>query len=222
MQSVRRYLAIGFDMDGTLLRTDIDYPRLRQAVHDILADTGVPESELEGSGSVTFMGLDYLYRNKRFTDIQKAQERIRTATAYVEVENASTARLYDGGREMLEYLKNKGYKIGVLTRGSRRYAVAALTAASALQYIDVLSCRDDHDELEAKPSPKAMEYFAEDLGVMPKDILYLGDHAGDHQCARDSGAGFIGVLTRYSEDEWMGIDEKIRTIGTVADLIKIL
>jgi phosphoglycolate phosphatase len=219
----RKYLAIGFDMDSTLLETDIDYIRLRRVVHDIFIEAGIPERAIANKDSpITFMGLNYLRDNGRSDDIPKVQKKIRRMTADVEIENAAAARLYEGGRDMLRHLRDRGYRIGVLTRGSRRYATAALTAAGVIDELDALACRDDHDELDAKPSPVAMHRFASSLGVTAKDILYLGDHNNDYKCARDSGAGFIGVLTRYTKEDWFAVDVNIKTIRTVADLTGII
>jgi phosphoglycolate phosphatase len=140
----------------------------------------------------------------------------------VELENVLTARPYDGAERMLAHLKENGHKVGVLTRGSREYATKALSVSGVIDMLDVLVCRDDHDESESKPSPAAMRHLADAFGVRSENILYVGDNKIDYFCARDSGAGFIGVLTRYTEYDWASVDPSIRTIGTVADLTGML
>jgi len=225
MPGNRSYLAIGFDMDGTLLRTDVNYSKLSKAVYDKMVSAGVPECLLSLKESSLFnmdSGVSYLINNNRAGDVDKLIEDIRRDVDAVEIENVSTAKQFEGGERMIRYLKNKGYKIGVLTRGGRKYATKALTVAGVIDQLDALVCRDDHHESEAKPSPAAMGYLAAELGVRPSDILYLGDHRMDYFCARDSGAGFIGVLTRYDKKDWEAVDPDINVIGTVADLIGIL
>jgi len=223
--SERRYLAVGFDMDGTLLRTDVDYVKLCTVVCNEMKVAGVPASILvmsKGSKQNLDDGMRYLIENGMSDAADAAFKRIREGVKKVELENVMTARPYEGGEMMLRYLKSKGYRIGVLTRGSRPYAEKALTVAGVIDDLDALVCRDDHPEPEAKPSPIAMRHLANELNVEPKDILYLGDHSMDHSCARDSGAGFIGVLTGSTEEYWKRIDENIRVIDTVTDLMKIL
>jgi phosphoglycolate phosphatase len=220
----RRYLAVGFDMDGTLLRTDVNYSKLCKVVYDGMVSAGVPESVLdlkEGSKYNLDRGMRYLSENG-LSDGADIPDVMKENMKAVELENAATARPYEGGERMLEHLKKKGYGIGVLTRGSRAYASKALTSAGVAGMVDALVCRDDHPEAEAKPSPLAMDHLAKGLGVRSEDMLYLGDIKGDYLCARDSGAGFIGVLTKYTKEDWASVDKGIRTIDTVTDLIDIL
>jgi phosphoglycolate phosphatase len=225
MFSGRRFLAVGFDMDSTLLRTDVDYSKLSGGIFREMIKAGVPEHVLDINDSSKFnldSGINYLRRNDRAADVPGIVKKIQKVMKTVELENVLTARPYNGAERMLAHLKEKGYKVGVLTRGSREYATKALTVSGVMGMLDAVVCRDDHDESESKPSPAAMQHLANAFGVRPADILYLGDNKIDYFCARDSGAGFIGVLTRYTEYDWMSVDDKINMIGTVADLTEIL
>jgi phosphoglycolate phosphatase len=219
------YLAIGFDMDGTLLRTDVNYSKLCEVVYNEMISAGVPKKLLNLKESSKYNldnGMKYLIDNGLYDNMRDIPERIKEEMKKVELENVVTARPYDGGERMLEYLKDKGYRIGVLTRGSRAYATKALTVAGVMDMLDALVCRDDHPEAEAKPSPLAMDRLAEGLGVLSEDVLYLGDHRMDYYCARDAGAGFIGVLTRNTREYWASVGNDIDVIDTVTDLMDIL
>jgi phosphoglycolate phosphatase len=221
----REFLAVGFDMDSTLLRTDVNYSKLSGGIFREMVKAGVPEHVLDIDDSSKFnmdSGINYLRRNDRSADVPGIVKKIQKVMKTVELENVLTARPYDGAERMLAYLKEKGYRIGVLTRGSREYATKALSVSGVINMLDVLVCRDDHDESESKPSPAAMHHLADAFGVRSEDILYLGDNKIDYFCARDSGAGFIGVLTRYTEQDWISVNDRIHTIGTVADLTGIL
>ncbi|MCL2712441.1 MAG: HAD family hydrolase, partial [Methanomassiliicoccaceae archaeon] len=164
----RKYLAIGFDMDGTLLRTDVNYSKICKVVHDEMISAGVPDEILSLKESSKFnldKGMNYLRNNGRSDELYALLERIKDKMKAVELENVVTARQFEGGERMICYLKDKGYKIGVLTRGSREYATNALTVAGVIDKLDALVCRDDHDESEAKPSPVAMVRLSEELCV---------------------------------------------------------
>ena len=221
----RRYLAVGLDMDGTLLRTDVDYSKLCKVVYDEMISAGVPGHLLNLKESSKYnldRGMEYLRKNNRYDMLTDVPEKVKEKIKEVELENHISARVYEGGERMLEYLKKKGYKVGVLTRGSREYATKALTVAGVIRTLDALVCRDDHPESEAKPSPLAMRRLAEGLGVRSEDILYLGDHKMDYFCARDAGSGFMGVLTRNTKEYWMSVSPDIDVIDTVTDLMNIL
>ncbi|MCL2143222.1 MAG: HAD family hydrolase [Methanomassiliicoccaceae archaeon] len=221
----RKYLAVGFDMDSTLLRTDVDYSELTKVVFTEMAKAGVPESIMsvaEGtSRSNLDAGIKYLERNGRAGDVDRIVKKINGGVKAIEMRNVMTATPYEGAEMMLMHLKGKGYKVGVLTRGSREYAVKALTVSGVIDILDALVCKDDFPENESKPSPAAMRHLADALGVTAADILYLGDNKFDYFCARDSGAGFAGVLTRYTKKDWETFGN-VDVINTVTDLMKIL
>jgi len=222
---MREYLAIGFDMDQTLLNTQIDYDRLSGVSFNEMRRIGVPENIIDESKSSKFnrdRGMEYLRNNGRHDDADLVAERIFGIFEEIEMERVACAKPFEGAVDMLMYLKNKGYKIGVLTKGSRPYATAALTISGVIDMLDALVCREGRDESETKPSPAAMGYLADALGVKPADILFIGDNEVDYLCARDSGADFIGVLSRYTEDDWKALSDDIRMIGSVADLTGIL
>ena len=123
---------------------------------------------------------------------------------------------------LLKALHGNGLKTGLLTRGCREYAEAALDVCGISGLLDGVVARDDYPESEAKPSPKAMEHMAEQLGVRPDEILFFGDHTFDYQCARDSGSGFVAVLTgTFTYDDWKGIDgiEIYDSIGDYYDKV---
>ena len=221
----RRFLAVGFDMDSTLLDTDISYSKLRRVVFNEMDSAGVPVDLLDPNEPSKFnldRGIEYLNAHGRSEEIEGILKRVDKEIRKIEMENSDGAKTYEGADRMLRYLKAKGYKVGVLTRANREYAMKALTLSGVVNMLDAIVCKDDFHESESKPSPAAMRNLAKALGVQPSDVLYLGDSKIDHHCARDSGAGFIGVLTRYTKDEWMSIDKNVRMIDTVTDLMKIL
>ena len=220
---VASYKAVVFDMDGTLLDTRIDYSRMTELVYAEMRTIGVPEEALDGSGSTKFnieSGVRYLVSEGRKHELYELEGRINGRAKDLEMENADEARPVPGALELLMLLRKQGYLTGVLTRGSREYAEYVLTLCGAIELLDVLVCRDDHPEKDAKPSPQAMKHVAEILGVLTEDILYIGDHSYDHQCARDSGAGFIAVLTgTYDQEDWLRTGEDIPVLGSVADML---
>ena len=215
------YKAICFDMDGTLLNTKVDLGKMADLVFDEMIRSGVPENEIDRDGGYKFnldSGMDYLIRNGRADDIHRINERVSRAARDIEMENAFMARPFPGAVRLLKELRKKGYKVGVLTRGCREYAETVLRLTGTIDLLDGLVCRDDFPERDAKPSPAAMHNMARALGVTASDILYLGDHKFDYLCARDAGAGFIGVLSgSYGADDWRDLGG-IVMMNTIADL----
>jgi len=216
------YKAVGFDMDGTLLNTKLDLVKMSNLLFDEMVRVGVPEEFIDRTQGSKFnldTGIKFLAKAGRMEEIYEIQIRLREQAIEIEMENADLARPFPGAMKLLKDLKKKGYKVGVLTRGSRKYAEYVLKLTGTYEFLDALVCRDDHSEREAKPAPEALIHFADAIGENVKDIIYIGDHSYDYLCAKSSGAGFIGVLTGgYTKEDWKALDQNIEIINTIADI----
>ena len=221
-----RYKAVGFDMDGTFMNTKIDYVKLANVVFDELIDVGVPEYAIvrsEGTVGELESGVDWLMRNGRVDDARILRKRVSGRSTTVEMEYADQSKPFEGAAEVVRALRKKGYKTGILTRGGHAYAEFILKKSNVRDLFDAIVARDDFPDEEAKPSPKAMVNFGNLLGVRPEEILFLGDHKVDWLTARDSGAGFYGVLTGgYRLVDWNMTDPRIAVIDGVASLMKMI
>jgi len=217
-----RYKAVAFDMDGTLMDSEVDYAGLANLVFDEMIEMGVPVEAIDRSEGSKFnldSGLEWLRLNGRGKEIFDIQERISKRARDIEMENADEARPYPGAEELLVILKDGGYRTGVVTRGCREYCLYILGKCGMLPNIDAVVARDDYPEEQGKPSPMALKNLASKLGVSADEILFLGDHKFDYFTARDSGAGFIGVLSgTFGTEDWraLGVDD---LIGTVSELL---
>ncbi len=221
-----RYRAVCFDMDGTLLLTKVDYVKMANLVFDVFEELGVPESAIDRNEGYKFNiegGCKWLIDNGRSAELYTIQGKIANLARDVEMEFVDEAKPVPGIIDILCNLKNQGYKIGILTRGCREYAETALKICEVYDILDGIVARDDYPEEEAKPAPIAMKHIADDIGVKPEEILFFGDHTFDYYCARDSGAGFIGVLTgTLNRDDWYKIDKEMIIFEDVSELGKLL
>lgn len=222
-----KYKAVGFDMDGTFMRTEVDYSKLANVMFDEMVRMGVPESVINRDDGFKFKldsGMNWLIANGRGADIHAIRDRVAERSTAIEMENANVAVPFDGAVEVLELLKKKNYKVGILTRGGHSYAEYILKANNLLERFDAVIARDDFPEDEAKPSPKAMVNLGKAMGgIKAEEILFLGDHKFDWLTARDSGAGFYGVLSGgYDMKDWKDTDADIMTIPSVRTLLDLI
>ncbi|AIZ56486.1 phosphoglycolate phosphatase [Candidatus Methanoplasma termitum] len=221
-----KYKAVGFDMDGTFMKTKIDYIKLANAVFDELICMGVPESAIirtDGTKGEIESGIHWLNDNGRKDDACKVYEHASKRWTSIEKEFSYLSRPFDGAAEAVGMLRERGYKTGIVTKGGREYAECILGMNNVIGLFDAIVARDDYPEEEAKPSPKAMINFGNLVGVRPEEILFLGDSKMDWLTARDSGAGFYGVLTGGLRREgWNAIDPNIELIDGVASLLDMI
>lgn len=218
------YKAVGFDMDGTFMDTAVDYEKLACATFDTLTGLGVPGGVIvRGGSSEAENGIGWLKACGRHRDADEVKSLVSERCTEIEMENVGLAKPFEGSLEVLKRLVSLGYKVGILTRGGRRYAVSVLGGAGVLDSFDAVVARDDFPEEEAKPSPKAMEHLADAMGVAPAEVLFLGDSLIDWLTARDSGSGFYGVLTGgFDAEDWKNAGRDIPVIDGVRSLLGML
>ena len=204
-----RFKALCFDMDGTLLDTKVDYQRMSDLVFDEMVRIGVPEDFIDRKEGFKFnieSGVKYLESQGRMDDVYAIGPKIAKVARDIEMERVDEARPFPKGDRLLDWAHRNGLRTGLLTRGCREYAETAVKISGLSDSLDAIVARDDYPENEAKPSPIAMKHIAGKLGVKADEILFFGDHIFDYQCAKESGAGFVAVLTgTFSKEDWLKI-----------------
>lgn len=220
------FKAVGFDLDGTFLRTHVDYAKLNDVDKVIMEKHGVPFS-LIGFDTQTkrprYPLGNWLEANGRGDEYPLINKEIDDACTEVETEYVHEAQPFPGSEECIDIIRSKGLKVGILTRGSHEYALRALGNCGMADRFDTIVGRDYSHYDNAKPSPIAMRDFARELDVRPEEILYLGDNLTDYYSARDAGATFVGVLSgSCTREDWLREDPDmviVQYAGDVVDLI---
>jgi len=108
----------------------------------------------------------------------------------IEVEAAQRADLFAGVPELLAWLRQRGLKLGIITRNC--LAAARKVLASLEPLVGVVLTRDDVPAV--KPDPLHLRRALETLGVPGERALMVGDHPLDVVTGRAVGAFTAGVL----------------------------
>ena len=200
--------AIGFDMDGTFMDTVVDYEKLANLVVKEFIDRGAPKELFSGVHYKLDLdnGYRWLSEHGMACDKEEIKQSISLKATEIEMENANLAHPFPGAVELLDAIRSKGLKTGILTRGGRRYMTTILGMFDLVGKFDGLVARDDYDEeTEAKPAPISMTHLGEAMGgIDAKDILYVGDGVTDYMTAARAGSPFIAVLTgRTNKEKWI-------------------
>lgn len=220
------FKAVGFDLDGTFLKTHVDYAKLNDVDRVVMERHGIPFSQVGFEAGVKrprYPLRDWLVSHGRGEEYPSINREIDYACTMVEKEFVHEAAPFPGSAECLEIIRSKGLKVGILTRGSHEYAVSALGNCGLADSFDAIVGRDHSHYDNAKPSPVAMIEFAEELGVEPEEILYVGDNLTDYYSARDSGASFVGVLSgSCRREDWLAEDPGMKIVDNAGDVITLI
>ncbi len=213
-----------FDLDGTLIRSSVDFKGMKRRMIEILARYGVPRELLSPDKTTVEnlrsaeriwdeMGVDHEERRRALREVEEVMNE-------AELEALPTVEAIEGAREALEKLREKGLKLAVLTRGHRTYAVEALRRAGLLELIDVILTRDTVQK--PKPNPEALRETAERLGLGVDEIIFVGDHPMDLACAEGASVRFIAVLTGWmNRDGWrtVGVSDVIESVSMLPEYL---
>ena len=104
-----------------------------------------------------------------------------------------SAELYPGVKEMLMELREKGYRVGIVTTKFAYRVRNIMKKFDAEDLFDVFI--GVGDVTKVKPDPEGLLLAVEKLGVKTEDVLYIGDSYVDAMAAEAAGMKFAGVLT---------------------------
>jgi len=186
-------------IQGTLVRTDIDFAAIREAIVEHLRKWGLWEPGVEEGRYI--LELVAWAKEQLQDDPSRQQQYHQEAKKIlhdVELPYCRRADPFSGVPEALQRLHAAGRKIGIITRNSRK-GVAAVLCRHPLPY-EVLITRDDLSNI--KPHQEHLEQALAALGVAGSQALMVGDHATDIQCGQAAGVRTWTCL-RWSQPCWM-------------------
>lgn len=91
----------------------------------------------------------------------------------------------------LRRLATGGRRIGIATADGRENTIAELSRFDVFHLVDTLRCGDDDGPV--KPDPVVLWGIADEWGLAPAQLLYVGDNRHDLATARSAGVAFVAV-----------------------------
>ena len=189
---MKRYSAVVFDMDGTLLNSLED---LGDCMNRVLQRSGYPAHPVDDYRYFVGDGITNLVRRvlpepeRRPPTIRRLQEQM--AAEYRRHWSDKTD-LYPGIAPLLDELVRRRIRRAILSNKPHEFtAVMAGRYFGKWSFDPVLGARDGFAK---KPDPAAALEICGGWGLGPEEVLYAGDTNTDMQTARRAGMFALGVL----------------------------
>lgn len=218
--------AVIFDLDGTLVVSTVDFIKFRKRLLDYIRAKGADMKNYDLSQMIVVMisKFETEMRRKGVPErtIEKYLDDIEQFLNEIELERIDETVQMPGAKDLLRSLRERGIKIGVLTRGCPAYAEKALRISGLDCYVDAVLARDRRSGIPPKPSAKAAQEILKKLGVQKEDAVMVGDYSIDFICARDAGIRFIGLSSgERSKMDLLecGCEEIAESLDDVAKLL---
>jgi phosphoglycolate phosphatase len=215
---MKNYSTVFFDLDGTLVDSG---EGVRNSVVYALNKFGI---EVENKDSLScFIGPPLTVSFKTFYgfDDEKADTGVAFYREYYKEKGIFEGYVYEGIEECLKRLKDAGKKIMVATSKPEVFAKMVLEKFGIAKYFDFIAGATI-DEKTRSNKIEIMQYAFDSCGVLPKDVIMVGDRLFDIEGAKHFGMECIAVLYGYGsreEFEQYGAEYIVSTPSDVADLI---
>ena len=214
--------SVVFDLDGTLLNT---INSIKHYLNRALAENGLETVDEETVKILAGKGAkDLIQKGFKNGGIILSEEELNEKTAiYVadyDKDPCYLTEVYDGIREMVSALKEKGIKIAILSNkpnSSVNYIVPKFFGEGFFD--KVLGATED---LPRKPNPEALFEILKELDSNPEECLFVGDSGVDMETGKNAGALACGVLWGFrglEELKTSGADYIVSHPSEILDII---
>lgn len=212
--------AIIFDFDGTLAVLNIDFSLMRERIFGLMRRYEIQETLIQEKYLLEI--IDEVYQLLWKADPPKAEDfyqRSHEILHEVEMKAAETGKLIPGTEATLKKLRDKGIKIGIITRNCEDAVRRVFPNIN--DFCDVFVSRNSVKKV--KPHPDHLTYVMELLKISGEESVMVGDHLIDIQAGKGGGMKTIGVLTgkiNKVEFEKAGADYILEDVSEVSELLE--
>jgi len=193
--------AVLFDLDGTLIDTtnlilrcfDHSWQSVcgRGHAREVLIETfGTPLRA--AMLSLISASDDLSARLAECSEAELADQLLAEYRSFNVANHDLLARPFDGVERVIRLLRERGYRIGVVTSKGRELACRGLALCSLGGLIDAAVFLEDTEK--HKPEPEPILAALERLNAAPKNAAYVGDSHNDIIAGRAAGVSTVAAL----------------------------
>lgn len=186
-----------FDMDGTITVLKLPLEAMRNDTKEYYISKGYPPEQFEesdGISSSTGKARNYFLSNGISEDEwNRMESEMDVILSDHEGFAAANAMPLQGALELVQNIRDAGFKTAILTNNGRPALDKILKQLPLDDYFDLIFTR--HETPKPKPFPDGLLKIATALGVTKDEVIYVGDALIDGTAAKRAGIEFWGVAT---------------------------
>ena len=206
-----------FDFDGTIMNTNDVIIQSWQHTFRTVEGKERPEEEI-----IKTFGEPLSITMERLLPQISVEEGISIYRSYHYDHFTDLIYVFPGMTELIEELKKRGYKIGLVTSRLRHTTGLGLQKYNMEKSFDTIVTCEDTDK--HKPDPEPVLIALDKLESKPEEAVMLGDSMFDILCARNAKvkAGLVSWALAVGEEEKAGCDAPDFILDEAFDLFQIL
>ncbi|MEW8624245.1 MAG: HAD-IA family hydrolase [Candidatus Thiodiazotropha sp.] len=206
-----------FDWDGTLMDSEA---RIVSCVEAAVRDLGRPVPDTESISNIIGLGLKEAV-HQLFPDADD-QLHLQIAARYrvhFFSDQEAPSQLFDGTRETLQELADRGHMLAVATGKGRQGLDYALETTGLADFFHLTRCAD---ETFSKPHPEMLNQILELSGMDSHQALMIGDTEYDMEMAVNAGMPSLGVTYGVHAADRLRKHNPLDCIDHIAEIPKWL
>lgn len=204
-------IALIFDLDNTLIHTPIDFLAVRHQLIDLLQQSGAAAAPREELMRLSLPELVDI--GQRVSPELPA--RMWDVITQAEQRGLAQATIVEHAPEVLSALRERGYRLALLTNNARTGIAERLGPLGLAQRFEITVTRDDVRGL--KPLPDGVHLILSHLTGVQRAYL-VGDAWIDGRAAMAAGVRFIG----FGEKQASVLDRGVTPWAWITDLRELL
>jgi phosphoglycolate phosphatase len=213
LQDIRAYI---FDFDGTLAIPTIDFSLMRRQVDQLIARYGLDPTLFSHLYILEMIDAAAAHLDRHGgSSGTRLQREAEQAIIAIEAASAGMGGMLPGAIEVLQTLRQRGFKVGIVTRNC---ALAVRTICDMIDDVcDVFLPREAVRFV--KPHPEHLERALAVLQVSPSAAVMIGDGPIDISAGKALGMKTVAVLTGGARREALLASQPDLLLDSVADLM---
>ncbi|MCS3608811.1 phosphoglycolate phosphatase [Erwinia rhapontici] len=215
--------ALAFDLDGTL--TD-SAPGLTSAVDSALNELNLPIAGVERVSTWIGNGADILIERALTWALGHAPQSALLSDARVLLDKHYAqsvdggSLLYPGVKETLAALAAHNLPMALVTNKPTPFVAPLLQSLGIADYFSLIIGGDD--VVAKKPHPAPLFLVLGKFGLLPGELVFVGDSRNDIQAAQAAGCPCIGLTYGYNYGEPIATSQPDVTLDHFNDLLPAL
>jgi pyrophosphatase PpaX len=203
-----------FDLDGTLI--DTNELIITTYLHTL--EKYYP-SKYQREDVLPFLGptLHEVFGNM---DPDRVEEMVSEYRAFNIANHDELVKEFVGVKETVQTLKDRGYKLGVVTTKRHDVTLKGLRLMELEDYFEVIVAYDHVEKV--KPDPEPIFKALEQLGSTPEESIMVGDNFHDILAGKNAGTATAGVSWSIKGREYVAKYEPDYMLENMKDLLTIL
>lgn len=196
---MKKYQAVIFDLDGTLLNTLTD---LADSTNYALKTMGFPERTIDEVRRFVGNGVEKLIERAvpEKTDAETTEKTLRIFKEYYSQNMTNKTGPYPGIPEVLAELKKKQIPVGIV---SNKFDAAVKDLRNRFFSTSIETAIGESANVAKKPAPDTCIEAMQEMEITTEHTVYVGDSDVDIKTAENSGLDCISVTWGFRDEEFL-------------------